>query len=46
MMICKVTGDVVAPQKNEHLADNKLLIVQPLDLEGMRRRYESRASKS
>ena len=34
MMICKVTGDVVAPQKNEHLADNKLLIVQPLDLEG------------
>ena len=34
MKICRVTGTVVAPVKDAHLAHNKLLICQPLDLDG------------
>jgi len=34
MMICKVTGTVTAPQKNAELVGKKLLVVQPLTLEG------------
>lgn len=34
MMLCKVTGNLVAPVKNEHLNPTKLLIVQPIDLDG------------
>ena len=34
MTLCKVTGTLVATQKNEHLKDKKILIVQPIDLEG------------
>lgn len=34
MVLCKVVGTIVATQKNEHLRDKKLLIVQPIDLEG------------
>lgn len=34
MILCKVTGTLVATQKNEHLRDKKMLIVQPIDLDG------------
>jgi microcompartment protein CcmK/EutM len=34
MTLCKVIGTLVATQKNEHLKPQKLLIVQPIDLEG------------
>ena len=34
MMLCKVIGTLVATQKNEHLKPQKLLIVQPIDLDG------------
>ncbi len=34
MILCKVTGSVVSTQKNETLKEHKLLIVQPIDLEG------------
>ncbi len=34
MTLCKVTGTIVATQKNEHLRSRKILIVQPIDLEG------------
>lgn len=34
MILCKVTGTLVATQKNEHLRDKKILIVQPIDLTG------------
>ena len=34
MILCKVTGTLVATQKNEHLKSEKLLIVQPVDLQG------------
>ncbi len=34
MMLCKVTGNVVAPVKNVNLNPCKLLIVQPIDLDG------------
>ncbi len=34
MTICKVIGTLVATQKNEHLRDKKILIVQPVDLNG------------
>ncbi len=34
MTICKVIGTLVATQKNEHLKDKKILIVQPVDLNG------------
>lgn len=32
MILCKVTGEVVAPQKDRHLERNRLLIVHPIDL--------------
>ena len=34
MQICKVTGNVVASVKNIHLDGKKIMIVQPLDLDG------------
>lgn len=34
MTLCKVIGTIVATQKNEHLKDQKILIVQPIDLDG------------
>lgn len=34
MILCKVTGTIVSTQKNETLSEYKLLIVQPIDLEG------------
>lgn len=34
MQICRVIGTVVATQKNRKLAGAKLLLVQPLTLEG------------
>ena len=34
MLICKVLGDIVSTVKNPHFEGKKILIVQPLDLEG------------
>ena len=34
MTLCKVIGTLVATQKNGHLKDQKILIVQPIDLDG------------
>jgi microcompartment protein CcmK/EutM len=34
MQICKITGNVVATIKNSHLKGKKIMIVQPLDLDG------------
>ena len=34
MTLCKVTGTIVSTQKNENLKEYKLLIVQPIDLDG------------
>ena len=34
MILCKVIGTLVATQKNESLKDRKLLIVQPMGLDG------------
>jgi len=34
MQICKVTGNVVSTVKNQHLDSKKIMIVQPLDLDG------------
>ena len=34
MILSKVTGTIVSTQKNENLKDYKLLIVQPIDLDG------------
>ncbi len=34
MILSKVIGTLVATQKNTHLKDHKILIVQPIDLEG------------
>jgi len=34
MILCKVSGTLVATQKNEQLREHKILIVQPVDLEG------------
>lgn len=34
MQICKVTGNIVATVKNHHLKGKKIMIVQPLDLDG------------
>ena len=34
MTLCKVTGTLVATQKNEHLRDKKILIVRPVGLDG------------
>jgi len=33
MVLCKVIGTLVATQKNEHLKGQKILIVQPIDLD-------------
>ncbi|MBS4027655.1 MAG: EutN/CcmL family microcompartment protein [Ignavibacteriales bacterium] len=34
MLLAKITGTIVSTQKNEHLSDEKLLIAQPIDLNG------------
>jgi microcompartment protein CcmK/EutM len=34
MMLCRVTGTIVATQKTETLRGQKILIVQPVDLDG------------
>lgn len=34
MTLGKVIGTIVATQKNEHLKGKKILIVQPIDLDG------------
>jgi microcompartment protein CcmK/EutM len=34
MFLAKVKGNVVSTQKNEYLKGHKLLVVQPVDLEG------------
>ena len=34
MVLCKVTGTIVSTQKNEHLNVHKILIAQPIDLDG------------
>ncbi len=34
MQLCRVTGNLVATQKNEHLVGHKLLIMRQIDLEG------------
>jgi microcompartment protein CcmK/EutM len=34
MILCKAIGTLVATQKNQALREQKLLIVQPLDLHG------------
>lgn len=34
MILCKVTGTVTAPQKDERFDRSKLLIVQPVDVDG------------
>ena len=34
MTLCKVIGTIVSTQKNEHLKGKKILIVQPIALDG------------
>ena len=34
MILCKITGTLVATQKNEHLKGHKILIAQPITLDG------------
>lgn len=34
MILCRVSGSVVATHKNQHLASNRLLTIQPIDLTG------------
>ncbi|MBI9070535.1 MAG: EutN/CcmL family microcompartment protein [Melioribacteraceae bacterium] len=34
MILAKVKGNIVSTQKNKHLVSEKLLLVQPIDLEG------------
>jgi microcompartment protein CcmK/EutM len=34
MILCRVQGSVTSTQKNEHLTRNKLLICQPVGLDG------------
>lgn len=34
MFLARVTGNVVAPVKDSHLAGNRLLVVHPIDLDG------------
>jgi len=34
MQICRITGTVVATVKNSHLKGKKIMVVQPLDLDG------------
>lgn len=41
MLICRVVGDVVATVKNEHLRGHKLLLVQPVDLDGVTAKGET-----
>jgi microcompartment protein CcmK/EutM len=33
MLLCRVVGDVVSTIKNQHLKGEKLLLVQPVDLD-------------
>jgi microcompartment protein CcmK/EutM len=40
MLICRVVGDVVSTIKNEHLRGHKLLLVQPVDLDGVTEKGE------
>jgi microcompartment protein CcmK/EutM len=35
MILCKVTGTIVATQKKESLREHKILIVQPVNLNGL-----------
>lgn len=35
MILCRVQGSVTSTQKNEHLTRNKLLICQPVQLDGV-----------
>jgi microcompartment protein CcmK/EutM len=34
MTLCKVIGTIVSTQKNPHLRSYKILVVQPIDLDG------------
>jgi microcompartment protein CcmK/EutM len=34
MVLCKVTGTIISTQKNAQLKPQKLLIAQPIDVEG------------
>lgn len=34
MIICKIVGDIISTVKNPHLSGKKILIAQPLDLDG------------
>ena len=34
MQICRITGNIVATIKNSHLEGKKIMIAQPLDLDG------------
>jgi microcompartment protein CcmK/EutM len=34
MILCRITGTIVATQKNEHLRDKKILIAQPISTNG------------
>jgi len=34
MQICKVIGNITSTVKNDHFVGKKIMIVQPLDLEG------------
>jgi ethanolamine utilization protein EutN len=34
MQICKVLGNITSTVKNDHFVGKKIMIVQPLDLEG------------
>ena len=36
MILARVTGTVVSTQKNRELEGHRLLLVQPIDLEGIR----------
>jgi microcompartment protein CcmK/EutM len=36
MILCEVTGTLVSTRKNERFRTSKLLIVHPIDVEGMR----------
>jgi ethanolamine utilization protein EutN len=35
MILCKVTGTIVSTQKRESLKNQKILTVQPIDLDGL-----------
>ena len=41
MLICRIVGDVVSTQKNAELEGHKLLIVQPVELDGRTPRSSS-----